>query len=446
MNRITKCSIVVVFIGILTYGLQFAGLVSADAGGATEKSRQVVGAYRDIIILLSDFDRLDPKDQQKRLSAARKACDRKDRLIRELSLELTQEIQDVGSNQKTGASAVQEFLAYAGGKDLFDADRLSFLDLADDLDASINEIPEGAGGKLTALKSSVTQLKATIDSAQKAYSKEIAVIFSRLKPRGEERQKWGDYLAAIRRTRDVNKILADYPLESWEKVKERGKRENEIFGYQFPPKSVYLTFDDGPHPRYTARILDILKTYGIKAGFYEVGENLGKVNAQGEVTLYPGAAIAQRILQEGHHIANHSYSHPFLPKLSQERQQSEMESTNALLTKILGSEPFFFRPPYGAENSSVVTEAEKLHLKSVLWNIDSLDWSDPIPESIAQRVFNQVNAEKRGIILFHDIHGQSVKALPIVLAELVKQNYTFLTYESGNFVAPPAPQTQTQSK
>jgi len=397
------------------------------------KSKDIVTAYRDIIILLNDYNQLTPKDQELRLAAAQKARDKKDHLVHDLSLSLTNEITDLSKEP----AETRKFLDYAlNNKDLFDADRLAFLDVADDLSAVLQEGSQNAQEKLSAVRKSVEDLNEKISGAQKAYSKEITVIFSHLKPRGEQRQKWSDYIASIERLRGVDKILADYPREPWEKVKERGKRENEIFGYQFAEKTLYLTFDDGPHPRYTEKILSILDTYGIKACFFQVGENLGKLNADGEPVLSHGGEIAQKILKAGHILANHSYSHPFLPKLTEARQQQEMESTNALLTKVLGSEPFFFRPPYGAENSAVVAEAEKLHLKSVLWNIDSLDWSDPIPESVAQRVLSQVSSYKRGIILFHDIHGQSVKALPMVLDELIKQNYTFLTYDSGKFVIP----------
>src|SRR5262249_44753844 len=153
-------------------------------------------------------------------------------------------------------------------KDLFDADRLAFLDVADDLGAVLQEGSQNAQEKLSAVRKSVEDLNEKISGAQKAYSKEITVIFSHLKPRGEQRQKWSDYIASIERLRGVDKILADYPREPWEKVKERGKRENEIFGYQFAEKTLYLTFDDGPHPRYTEKILSILDTYGIKACFF----------------------------------------------------------------------------------------------------------------------------------------------------------------------------------
>ncbi len=78
-------------------------------------------------------------------------------------------------------------------------------------------------------------------------------------------------------------------------------------------------------------------------------------------------------------------------------------------------------------------------MRSVMWNIDSLDWADPVPESIAMRVLHQINEQHKGIILFHDIHKQSVLALSPVIEELQRQDYTFLGFQNGQFAPAAAP-------
>src|SRR5439155_24568722 len=94
-----------------------------------------------------------------------------------------------------------------------------------------------------------------------------------------------------------------------------GKPSKEVFGTDFPDKSVALTFDDGPHPKYTEQVLAILRKYGLKACFFEVGYTLGKVDAAGGIKLLRGADISRKVVAAGHLVANHSYSHPVLPKL-----------------------------------------------------------------------------------------------------------------------------------
>src|SRR5262249_697132 len=137
-----------------------------------------------------------------------------------------------------------------------------------------------------------------------------------------------------------------------------GKKKSrlEVFGTELPAKTLVLTFDDGPHPRYTDQVLAILKKYGIQAVFFQVGKNLGTVDEKNE--WKPGAAspASYHIIEAGSSIGNHSYSHPVLPKLDQAAYTKEIESTNSLLAAILKGEPVLFRPPYGASNEDILTK------------------------------------------------------------------------------------------
>ncbi|MEO7727193.1 MAG: polysaccharide deacetylase family protein, partial [Burkholderiales bacterium] len=145
------------------------------------------------------------------------------------------------------------------------------------------------------------------------------------------------------------------------------------------------------------------------------------------------AGIEDAILRAGHAVANHTYTHPFLPKLDAAQVDTEIDTTQALLlaaAPIHGRAPLF-RPPYGARNPLVLAEIAGRGLRSVIWNIDSRDWADPIPQSIAQRVFDEAGREGHGIVLMHDIHGRTVQALPRVIEGLQKRGFRFAYWDGS---------------
>ena len=214
-------------------------------------------------------------------------------------------------------------------------------------------------------------------------------------------------------------------------------RQNEWQGQQLEKRSVLLTFDDGPQPVYTREILAILERYKVKAIFFQLGQNLGTVT-DGHAELTKNEDIEKEILAAGHAIGNHSFTHPFLPKLDQAQVEQEIDKTQALLNLVIPEDAqrtHMFRAPYGARNSMILGEIGERGLRSVLWNVDSLDWSDPIPESIVHRILQELDKAGRGIILMHDIHPKTVIALPMLLDELIKRGYHFVQWDGGNLVA-----------
>ena len=135
-------------------------------------------------------------------------------------------------------------------------------------------------------------------------------------------------------------------------------------------------------------------------------------------------------------LANHSYTHSVLSQVTSEVLDTEIVNTNALLKQISGADPVLFRPPYGARNETVLAGLKQRNMKSIMWNIDSKDWADPVPSSIANRVMEEVEREGRGIILLHDIHERTIDALEIILEGLQKQGYRFAAWDGKDFVAP----------
>jgi cellulose synthase/poly-beta-1,6-N-acetylglucosamine synthase-like glycosyltransferase/peptidoglycan/xylan/chitin deacetylase (PgdA/CDA1 family)/spore germination protein YaaH len=175
---------------------------------------------------------------------------------------------------------------------------------------------------------------------------------------------------------------------------------------------VAITFDDGPDPRWTPKVLDILKAANVKAAFFLVG-----VNAE----RYP--ELVRRIVNEGHEIGNHTYYHPNLSLCWPEHIRLELNATQLLLETITGRATTFFRPPYAADTGptqlSELTPlqiAEDLNYLVVLEDIDPQDWAKPGADIILQRIKQQ--RHDGSVILLHDAGGdrsQTVEALPRIL-------------------------------
>lgn len=180
-------------------------------------------------------------------------------------------------------------------------------------------------------------------------------------------------------------------------------------------KVVALTFDDGPHGTLTPRLLDILAKRNVKATFYVVGRN---------VVEYP--AIVRRIVEEGHEIANHSWSHPKLSSMSDAAVHAELKKTHDAIVAACGVAPRNFRPPYGAFTKRQQEWALKeFGYPSILWSVDPLDWRRPGSAVVARRLLE--GAKPGGILLVHDIHAGTVDAIPAVLEGLLAQGYRFVT-------------------
>ncbi|MFJ7666359.1 polysaccharide deacetylase family protein [Lysinibacillus sp. NPDC097195] len=182
-------------------------------------------------------------------------------------------------------------------------------------------------------------------------------------------------------------------------------------------KIIALTFDDGPHKKYTPEILDILAKYQAKSTFFIVGENAEK-----------NSEIVQRMYEDGHELAIHTYTHPLrtnVPNLLKEIKQ-----THDTIYGITGYTPTLFRPVEGQYTDGMIEAVAKEGYKVVMWSWhqDTMDWKSPGVNKIVNTVLK--GAKEGNIVLFHDgggDRGQTVKALEKILAELDKQGYKFVT-------------------
>lgn len=417
---------------------------SSVSAGLKTTLDKIVESYRKIIFLLDDEASLAQEERKRCVEVGRTIHQGKQELLDELTQSLTDDLRRAaGTRFRDKPASVDGFIDYFNNNaGLRDVDRLAFVDLADELLAVVNEEERAGGLGRTPTHTALQKINDDLKSIQNTYQKEVARVFSSLGTRGKEakREKWQDYVNFLKGLFKREQVLAEYGRAKPEQQDEEASRgarhdsKSEIYGYDLPAKSIVLTFDDGPHPRYTDEILAILKKYNAKAFFFDVGKNLGAVNPQNDVKLSSNSNVSKRVLEAGHLLANHSYSHPDLTKLSPADRSKEIVNTSLLLEKVTGTKATLFRPPYGAKNAAVLKEVEALGMKSILWTLDSMDWADPIAESVAQRVLAQVAAAKKGILLMHDIHKQSVAALPRILEELSKQGYTFLILQGDQFV------------
>lgn len=178
-------------------------------------------------------------------------------------------------------------------------------------------------------------------------------------------------------------------------------------------KKVALTFDDGPDPEYTEKLLDGLKERNVKATFFLLGK---------QVKLYPD--IVKRMYEEGHIIGNHSFDHVNLATLSGTDAASQIAKTNEIIHDITGKSPEYLRPPFGNEPQG---EKGMEGMITVLWDVDPLDWCCGSSGDIVNKVIKSVKEDD--IILMHDASQSSVNAALKVVDELTKKGYEFVTVD-----------------
>src|SRR5262245_20861612 len=190
---------------------------------------------------------------------------------------------------------------------------------------------------------------------------------------------------------------------------------------------VAMTFDDGPHGANTPRLLEMLKQRGIKATFFCVGQCVAE---------YP--ELAKRIVDEGHEIASHSWSHPQLSSMSEANVRDQLEKTHQAIKQATGVAPKIFRPPYGAFTARQRNWANAVYgYKLILWDVDPLDWKVRNSAHVESEILKQT--VPGSIILSHDIHKTTVDAMPATLDALLAKGYKFVTVSELLAMDKPAP-------
>lgn len=185
-------------------------------------------------------------------------------------------------------------------------------------------------------------------------------------------------------------------------------------------RKVALTFDDGPHPKYTKQILEILSEYGITATFFVIGENA--VN-------YPEAL--QAIKASGCEIGNHTFSHHNISGMSCTQIKNEIQQCESVINDVCSYKTRLFRPPEGSYGCALENVSKDLGYNIILWSIDTRDWAHTPPEKIVENVMG--NLGDGDIILMHDyISGGSptCETLRIIIPAILSRGYEFVTVSS----------------
>lgn len=182
-------------------------------------------------------------------------------------------------------------------------------------------------------------------------------------------------------------------------------------------KTIALTFDDGPHPEKTEKILEVLDKYGIKATFFIIGENAEQ-----------NPDIVKKISEMGHEIGNHTYDHKSIYKLSGERILQSVKKCEDIIKNITGSKTTLFRPPEGYLDDTIASSMLGQGYDVILWRVDTYDWQGKSAEAIYSSVVKNVKCGD--IILMHDYisrKSNTAQALDMIIPTLIDKGYEFVT-------------------
>lgn len=299
-------------------------------------------------------------------------------------------------------------------------DKSAIINLANHLnDVNIqfkNEQPNVSNFKVPSFKNYINPSQAMLSEAHKR-SKWLVANRKKTQLDAFIEKEWTEYLKS--RSDEIeqeflttnNSFRTPQALDILEPSSD-GK--GHVTGNRFPNGKWAMTFDDGPSPVYTQGMIDSLRSNNVHGTFFWQAQNILK---------YP--AIPQT-KSELFSRASHSYTHANLPKQSPASLEKEITQASNDFAKVVGERPTMFRCPYGScgpMGGAIRQLIAKNNMLHIAWNVDTLDWQDKNPESIFQRSKKQIDSLGRGIVLFHDIHPQSVIATDKVIKYL-KSKYT----------------------
>lgn len=186
---------------------------------------------------------------------------------------------------------------------------------------------------------------------------------------------------------------------------------------RYDRKAVALTFDDGPSPATTRKILAILAKEKVTATWFVVG-SYGQRHPE----------LLKAIHTAGHTLANHSFTHPRLTKLGPSELRAQLKDCSGVIREATGVAPHYMRPPYGAYNRAVLNEAAAQGMTVVMWGVDPKDYRKPGDGVIRDRIIN--HSGSGSIVLLHDGQSQTVAALPEIIAGMRKHGHTFVNLDA----------------
>ncbi|MDH7601533.1 MAG: polysaccharide deacetylase family protein [Armatimonadota bacterium] len=228
-------------------------------------------------------------------------------------------------------------------------------------------------------------------------------------PQAEESRFW------LNAKKEVYKSVLELFAQHQDEL-NRGIRFHKLIKGDPSKKQVAITFDDGPHPTYTPKLLAILDAFDAKATFFLVGEKAEK---------YP--QLVRMIMSGGNSIGNHTYHHVNLTKIPIEDVATEIKACGKVLQSITGQAPHLFRPPGGDYDRNVIQAATALGYITVLWTDNPGDYTSPGVKTIESRILDSI--DNGSIILLHDGIRQTIDVLPQILRYLKSKGYELVTID-----------------
>ncbi len=395
-----------------------------------EALRSDLQVYRQLIVLFADEPGLKGATLKQAIAVGHQLHHERRDLVHHLNLALTELALQPPAQRDPVITALLGWME--ADPEVLELDRLAF---RDSLCILLKPLSTDATPSGLLLKQRLTHDLVEVDRVEALVEVEYQRVFGGpgKTAQGGHRERWDAYVAELQKQLPLESILQGKIIPSPTAMLQDS---GEINGTELPEKTLILSFDDGPHRIYTEEIKALLQKEGVPALFFQVGRNLGSENAAGSVQLSHLSTITEDLVKGGFVVGNHSYTHAQLSKETGAPLDLEIRETDQLLRAIPGAHSQLFRFPYGARTPIQLQALRPFHLRSVLWNIDSLDWADPVPSSVADRVLKLIAHEKRGILLFHDIHDRAGKVLPILIPKLRAEGYRFAGLDAEGRLRP----------
>lgn len=267
-------------------------------------------------------------------------------------------------------------------------------------------------------------------ATRRAYNKDLEnyeVDSAELSAAVEEASKDKDFKAFQKNVKSVSKDIHSLIKElkagrntSADVIFPAVGASGNITGRGFPANTWSITYDDGPGGKTTPQVLANLASHGYKATFFVLAQ---------QVLALPG--VTKSIVDGGHDLASHSYTHAQITKLGPQGRNKEIAQAKSVIEQKSGKTVKLFRLPYGAgvSNTAIRQDIANSNMIHVFWNVDTLDWQDKNPQSILQRTLKQMSGYKGGVVLFHDIHSQSVIASKLLMDHMKKSGINVCTVQ-----------------
>ena len=211
-------------------------------------------------------------------------------------------------------------------------------------------------------------------------------------------------------------LLVCAPVHAEDLAKDPVLGDSDKIGGGEAPGLVAFTFDDGPNPGTTDKVIDALLAYDVPATFFVVGRRLQGKKQQ------PSRDLVARMIEHGFEVGNHSFSHPNLAKIDAKKNAWQIDHTSKLIAELTGRAVGLFRAPFGSLGKATAAHVARRGMTVVEWSIDSLDWRNPKEPKMRKAIVDGIFRENGGVVLMHDTKKLTAGSIHQILDDLEARN------------------------